>query len=81
MERQIKAFVEETLRPLLQGDGGEIEYDGFSGGRVFVTLRGECARCPVEERCMDWCEAKLREACGAGLRMEARKKPPYFWDT
>ena len=45
MEKTIGAdmedYVENTLRPLLRGDGGDREYVSYDGKTVEVTLRGE----------------------------------------
>jgi Fe-S cluster biogenesis protein NfuA len=45
MKEQVEAIINE-IRPLLQGDGGDIELVGIEGGVVKVRLRGACAGCP-----------------------------------
>jgi Fe-S cluster biogenesis protein NfuA len=45
MKERVEAVINE-IRPLLQGDGGDIELVGIEGGVVKVRLRGACAGCP-----------------------------------
>jgi len=45
MKEQVEAVIAE-IRPLLQGDGGDIELVAIEGGVVKVRLRGACAGCP-----------------------------------
>jgi Fe-S cluster biogenesis protein NfuA len=45
MKEQVEAVIAE-IRPLLQGDGGDIELVAIEGGVVKVKLRGACAGCP-----------------------------------
>jgi len=34
------------VRPAVAGDGGDIVYRGFRGGKVYLALQGACAGCP-----------------------------------
>ena len=43
--RKIEKVVEETVRPVLKGDGGDIELVDIKGWTVFCALRGACAGC------------------------------------
>jgi Fe-S cluster biogenesis protein NfuA len=45
MKEKIEAIINE-IRPLLQGDGGDIELVGIENNVVKVRLRGACAGCP-----------------------------------
>jgi len=45
MKERIEAVINE-IRPLLQGDGGDIELVGIEDKVVKVRLRGACAGCP-----------------------------------
>lgn len=46
MEEQIKAILDEKIRPILQRDGGDIELVGVEDGTVTVRLQGACGGCP-----------------------------------
>lgn len=47
MKEQVKQVIDE-IRPILQGDGGDIELIGVDEktGIVTVGLRGHCGSCP-----------------------------------
>lgn len=44
----IKEILETRIRPMVQEDGGDIEYIDFSEetGVVFVAMKGACTDCP-----------------------------------
>ena len=79
--RQMRDYVENTLRPLLRGDGGELVFDDFDGDTVSVTLRGECSKCHIADRCLQWCGEKLFSDTGVKAVFAARRQKPFFWDT
>lgn len=76
----MKEYVENTLRPLLRGDGGELVFDVFDGEKVWVTLRGECSKCHIADRCLRWCEEKTLADTGRQVAFAALRQKPYFWD-
>jgi Fe-S cluster biogenesis protein NfuA len=43
---QIRELIETRVRPAVAGDGGDIVYRGFRGGKVYLALQGACAGCP-----------------------------------
>ena len=43
---QIKDLLETRVRPAVANDGGDIIYQGFDKGRVYLKLQGACAGCP-----------------------------------
>ena len=43
---QIKAILDEKVRPAVAQDGGDIVFEGFEDGVVFLKLQGACAGCP-----------------------------------
>jgi Fe-S cluster biogenesis protein NfuA len=48
MEEKVKKAIEK-IRPMLQGDGGDIEFVGIDEGVVKVRLKGACAGCPMSQ--------------------------------
>jgi len=48
MEDKIKKALEK-IRPMLQADGGDVEYVGFEDGVVKVRLQGACHGCPMSQ--------------------------------
>ncbi len=43
---QIKELLDERVRPMVAMDGGDIVFDRFEDGIVFLQLRGACSGCP-----------------------------------
>lgn len=44
--KQIKELLDTRIRPAVAQDGGDIEFDSFEDGVVFLQMRGACAGCP-----------------------------------
>lgn len=42
----IKELLDTRIRPMVQEDGGDIEYKGFENGVVKLKLTGSCSTCP-----------------------------------
>ncbi len=42
----IKELIETRVRPAVASDGGDITFQGFRDGIVFLHMRGACAGCP-----------------------------------
>jgi Fe-S cluster biogenesis protein NfuA len=43
---QIKDLIETRVRPAVAQDGGDIIYQGFDKGNVYLRMQGACAGCP-----------------------------------
>jgi Fe-S cluster biogenesis protein NfuA len=43
---QIKELIETRVRPAVANDGGDIIYQGFNKGTVYLKMQGACAGCP-----------------------------------
>jgi Fe-S cluster biogenesis protein NfuA len=43
---QIKELIETRVRPAVAQDGGDITFESFESGIVYLTMRGACAGCP-----------------------------------
>lgn len=44
--REIKELLETRIRPAVAQDGGDISFESFENGIVYVRLQGACAGCP-----------------------------------
>lgn len=44
--QQIVALLDERVRPAVAQDGGDIEFDSFVDGILYLRMRGACAGCP-----------------------------------
>ena len=44
--KQIKELLDTRVRPAVAMDGGDIVYDSFKEGIVYLHMQGSCAGCP-----------------------------------
>lgn len=44
--QKIEEILDRTIRPGLQGDGGDIEIIKFEDNKIYVTYQGACGTCP-----------------------------------
>ena len=78
---QIEKYVEQVLQPKLQGDGGWIEFVSFEKGELTVIFRGECSKCLILHRCVEWIEEQIKVDLKKTVRVNAIRKKPYFQDV
>lgn len=45
-QQKIEEILDRTIRPGLQGDGGDIEIIKLDGNKIYVTYQGACGTCP-----------------------------------
>lgn len=43
---QIRELIETRVRPAVANDGGDIIYQGFDKGKVYLKMQGACSGCP-----------------------------------
>jgi Fe-S cluster biogenesis protein NfuA len=48
MKEKIRKALEK-IRPMLQADGGDVEFVDYEEGVVKVRLQGACAGCPMSQ--------------------------------
>lgn len=61
LEEQVKAML-DALRPMLQQDGGDLEFVSMEGKTVTLRLVGHCGSCPYAMMTLkQGIETKLRE--------------------
>lgn len=46
ISKQIKELIDTRVRPAVAQDGGDIVFDRFERGVVFLKMRGACSGCP-----------------------------------
>ncbi len=42
----IKAFIEDNIKPVLQMDGGDVEFINYEDDILKIRLKGACMHCP-----------------------------------
>ncbi len=62
--RHIKQILREEIRPAVAMDGGDIVFDRFEEGRVYLHMQGACSGCPSSAATLkDGIETRLKQAC------------------
>lgn len=62
LEEQVKEKL-DALRPMLQADGGDLEFVKMEGKTVFLKLVGHCGSCP-------YAQLTLKEGIESALKRE-----------
>ncbi|MGQ9571109.1 MAG: Fe-S cluster assembly protein NifU [Thermodesulfovibrionales bacterium] len=68
----IQDVIEKEIRPMLQGDGGDIELIDIEGNKVIIGLRGICVGCLMGDVTVKGIENKLKELVSEGIYIEVR---------
>lgn len=63
IEKKIRDILDAEIRPAVAMDGGDITFDRFEAGVVYLYMQGSCAGCPSSTMTLKMgIETKLREA-------------------
>lgn len=82
MGMDIETYIKKIIRPKIQGDGGEVEFETLSDdGALTLIFRGECSKCLILNRCVDWIAEEVLKNTGKLVKIKAVRKKPYFWDN
>ncbi len=76
----MKEYINEYIRPRIQGDGGEITFVKQEENIVTVLLQGECSKCLILDRCLKWIEERIAADKGENVTVVGIRKKPYFQD-
>ena len=74
-------YIEKTIKPRLQGDGGWIDFVSFKDGVLKVIFQGECSKCLILERCVSWIEEQIKNDLGETVTVSFERKRPFFWNN
>lgn len=69
IEDQIKETLEK-IRPFIQRDGGDVEFDSFKDGIVYIKMMGACEGC-----------AMLNDTIEAGIGILLKEEVPGVIDV
>ena len=82
MGMDIETYIKKIIRPKIQGDGGEVEFESLSDdGTLTLIFRGECSKCLILNSCVDWIAEEVLKNTGKLVKIKAVRKKPYFWDN
>ncbi len=77
----MEEYINNYIRPRLQGDGGEITFIKQEDDEVTVLLQGECSKCLILDRCLAWIEQRIEVDLGKKVKVTGIRKKPYFQDV
>lgn len=78
---KIQSYVENTLQPKLQGDGGWVEFVSCENNELTLVFRGECSKCLIFHRCVSWIEEQIKKDLKLNVKVIPVRKKPYFQDV
>jgi len=63
LEKRIRDILDAEIRPAVAMDGGDITFDRFEDGIVYLEMQGSCAGCPSSTATLKMgIETRLKEA-------------------
>ena len=77
----MKDYINNIIRPKIQGDGGEIVCLSETDSTVTVAMRGECSKCLILDRCISWIKGQIEADLNKRVKVIAERQKPFFWDT
>jgi len=77
----MKDYIEKVIAPKLQGDGGWIDFISYEDGVLKVEFQGECSKCLILDRCLDWIKQQVEKDLNEKIIIEAQRKRPFFWNN
>lgn len=77
----MEKYIAEILSPKIQGDGGWIEFVSFENNVLTVVFRGECSKCLILNRCIDWIKGEIGRDLKKNVEIRAIRKKPYFQEV
>ena len=77
----MKDYIENVIAPKLQGDGGWIDFISFGDGVLEVSFQGECSKCLILDRCLDWIRQQVKNDMNCDIVIKAVRNRPFFWNN
>lgn len=74
-------YIKNVIAPRIKGDGGWVEFVSYEDGRLTLTFRGECSKCIILDRCLDWIRQEVKRDLGQDITVSPRRVKPFFWDN
>lgn len=67
--------------PRVRGDGGWVEFVSYENRCLTLLFRGECSKCIILDRCLDWIRQEIQRDLKEDVTIKAIPRKPFFWDT
>ena len=66
-EAVMEEYICNTIGPRIRGDGGWVEFVSYEDRCLTLIFRGECSKCIILNRCLDWIRQESSEIWGKTL--------------
>ena len=77
----MEEYINRKIASKIQGDGGWIEFVSFQDGELTLIFRGECSKCMILDRCIDWISQEVKRDLGEDIVVKPVRRKPFFWDN
>ena len=77
----MKDYICNKIGTRIRGDGGWVEFVSYEDGQLTLRFRGECSKCVILDRCMDWICQEVKRDLGEEIRIRPLRVKPFFWDN
>ena len=75
----MKDYIEKHLAPRIMGDGGWVEFVSYQDSVLHLIFRGECSKCIVFNRCIEWMRSEIKKDLNVDVKIEGERVKPFFW--
>lgn len=74
-------YICNVISPRVRGDGGWVEFVSYEDCCLTLLFRGECSKCIILDRCLDWIRQEIKRDLKEDVTIKAVRKKPFFWDN
>lgn len=74
-------YICTVISPRVRGDGGWVEFVSYENRCLTLLFRGECSKCIILDRCLDWIRQEIQRDLKKEVTIKAIRRKPFFWDT
>lgn len=70
----------DLYNSLKNTSGGWVEFVSYEDRCLTLIFRGECSKCIILNRCLDWIRQEILRDLGEDVTIKPICKKPFFWD-
>ena len=74
-------YICNKIAPRIRGDGGWVEFVSYEDGQLELVFRGECSKCIILDRCLDWICQEVKRDLDEDITIKPLRVKPFFWDN
>ena len=58
-----------------------MEFVSYEDGQLELVFRGECSKCIILDRCLDWICQEVKRDLDEDITIKPLRVKPFFWDN